>query len=277
MGRKGKKTTAPTTELRVAMTPAAPKEKLTLSSPTAQNCLAEVRSLYHNLIGHFKTKRKLRHRNETFHISLLKGDIKNKLRSSIQTLSSVMSDTELQNVMRDFGDGIAEVLASEIPDITVREEFQAWMTETSSLMSSIGAEFHAATGEFLSSKADLAQEFKLSILEKANRSFADRLAPKGHHHIPERVASRKRGTWLEPPPRPSDDSHMGSMSLDQIMDFISEAEDSQPMETQDDFGLEIAQFRRRLETAWSLERKVVPLVTPEWLQRVSERQRLSAA
>lgn len=272
MGRKAKRTAAPSSDPPSSLSPIPPKS---IPSPSnVQSCLSEVRSLYHSLIAHFKTKRKLRHRNETFHIALLKGDVKHKLRSAVAGLSGGMAPSELQNVMRDFGDGLAEILAGEIQDITVREEFQAWMSETSALMTTIGAEFHAVAGEFLPAKADLSQEFRLSILEKANRSFADRLAPKGHHSM-ERTASRKRGSWLVSP-QPSEDPKLGNMSLDQIMSFISETEEPQT-EQLDEFGLEVAQFRKKLETAGSLERKVVPLVSAEWLHRVTERQRLSTS
>lgn len=261
MGRKAKRT-APSSSEPSPVLPVLP------SKPSVQACLSEVRSLYYSLITHFKTKRKLRHRNEVFHITLLKSDVKHKLRNAVAGLSGEMPATELQNVMRDFGDGFAEILAAEIQEITVREEFQAWMSETSTLMTSIGTEFHAATGEFLPAKADLSQEFRLSILEKANRSFADRLAPKGHHSV-DRMASRKRGSWLVAP-QPSEDPTLGSMSLDQIMDFISTAEEEKG-EQLDEFGPEVAQFRKKLETAWSLERKVVPLLSEEWLDRVAQR------
>ena len=272
MGRKAKRTTAPSSDLPLSLP--APPPKSTPPSSTPQSSISEVRSLYHSLIAHFKTKRKLRHRSETFHIALLKGDVKHKLRTAVAGLSDEMPGSELQNVMRDFGDGLAEILAGEIQDITVREEFQLWMSETSALMTSIGTEFHAAVGEFLPSKADLSQEFRLSILEKANRSFADRLAPKGHH-VMDRSASRKRGSWLVAP-QPSEDPKLGNMSLDQIMNFISETEEAQS-EQLDEFGLEVAQFRKKLETAGSLDRKVVPLVSAEWLHRVAERQRLSTS
>jgi hypothetical protein len=270
MGRKAKRTAPPSSELPPSL-PVLPS-KPSASYPSAQTCLSEVRSLYYSLIAHFKTKRKLRHRSEVFHITLLKSDVKHKLRNAVAGLSGEMPANELQNVMRDFGDGLAEILAAEIQEITVREEFQAWMSETSTLMTSIGAEFHAAAGEFLPAKADLSQEFRLSILEKANRSFADRLAPKGHHAV-DRMASRKRGSWLVAP-QPSEDPKLGSMSLDQIMDFISTAEEEKS-EQSDEFGSEVAQFRKKLETAWSLERKVVPLLSEQWLDRVS--QRLSAS
>ena len=87
------------------------------------------------------------------------------------------------------------------------------------------------------------------------------------------MASRKRGSWLVAP-QPSEDPKLGSMSLDQIMDFISTAEEEKS-EQSDEFGSEVAQFRKKLETAWSLERKVVPLLSEQWLDRVS--QRLSAS
>lgn len=268
MGRKAKRTGTPT-----SVPPPVPKDKPCALSPAVPASLSEVRSIYHSLITNFKAKRKLRHRNETFHISLLKGDIKHKLYTAISGLRASFPENDLQNVMRDFGDGLAEVLAGEIPDITVREEFQAWMSETSSLMSAIGGEFNAVVLELFSSRFDLAQEFKLSILERANRSFAERLAPKGPR-IVARMSARKRGSWLVPP-KPSEDPKLGNMSLDQIMDFISEVEETQS-EPQDDFSSEVAQFRRRLESAWILERKVVPLVSEEWLQRVCQRHRVTA-
>lgn len=272
MGRKGKRSATPANNPR---SPAPPTlSKPAPLSPTAQAALTEVRSLYSSLATNFKAKRKLRHRGEPLHLALLKGDIRHKLASALSSLTAAMPESDVQNVMKDFGDGLADILAAEIPDIAVREEFQVWMSETPTLMYSIGAELQALTADLFPSKLDLAQEFKLAILEKANGSFAQRLAPKGSL-IAGRMAARKRNSWLVPP-KSSDDPKLGNMSLDEIMDFISEAEDSQS-EQPDEFGVEVAQFRRRLEGAWILERKVVPVVSDEWLQRVCRRPRVSAA
>lgn len=272
MGRKAKRTAATTNNPRSPAPPALSKPAPL--SPAAQASLAEVRSLYSSLAANFKAKRKLRHRGEPLHIALLKGDVKHKLASAVAGLSVSMPENDVQNVMKDFGDGLADILAAETSEIAVREDFQAWMSETPTLMYSIGAELQAITADFFQSKFDLAQEFKLAILEKANSSFVQRLAPKGSL-IAGHMAARKRNSWLVPP-KSSEDPKLGSMSLDEIMDFISEAEETQG-EQPDEFGLEVAQFRRRLESAWILERKVVPLVSDEWLQRVCQRPRVSAA
>ena len=272
MGRKGKRTGTKSESSFETQTKAESQMEETdiEKSVRKEGLIMEVREMYHALIGEFRVKRKLRSRSGKFSVSsLLKSDLKKRLQTSIESLSSFLSNSEVYAVLSDFGDGLAEVLGAEIPTCCVKDELSGWISEASTLMSSMGQSFQSLCKLYLPAGSDLGRDFKLSLLEKANKMYAEKVAPSGCDE--EKMCMKRKAAWLAPKPM-MDDPKMRDMSLDQLVNFITD--DTAPVppsvfDSTDDFRLEISKFRKRLETIPSPPHRLTPSLSPSFLSRLS--------
>lgn len=252
-------------------------EHVSLASQTTQDSeapVSELREMYFSLISDLRIRRKLRARSGYPTVaSLLKSDFKKRLHVNIESLSATLPSTEILSLLEDFGEGLSEVLGAEIPTINVKDEFQHWVGEATTLLCGIGIEMQSICEEFLPARPDLEQRFKLALLEKTNKFFAERFSsPSGRNEC--RIRQRKKGDWLEAKP-PADDPKMKEMSLDQLVDFITDVQKEPPPVENDDVNQEILKFRRRLETCPSPCCRVTPSLSASFLSRLIERSKSS--